>query len=377
MSRPSITRLPSPAIARCCADQDGADRGEPRDQRRGAIDHRRADGGGHVDAVDGHARRVDVDAGAHRPARRRRLRRRAATPRSTRRPGHRAIHRAGVDVPIAERLRHLARHRALARARRAVNRDHHDPILPLWLAAPHVAAQAPAQRPRAALTRLHATAQETPSSCSSSSPCSRSAPGRPCRTCARRRWWSAWPACTASGSTGSPASQNGPRHDARHHHPGARRRDAGPHLRAGDAAGAHRAAHRRRPCQGHRRAAADEAGAAISPSAGTPVVTAEIDDLLHYRITPQLTDALEDAILWVAADRGLRADGRLGVFGVSFAGGLSIVAAGRPQAAPHVAYVVSFGGHGNLPRRGALPLHRRAAGRHASQAARLRRRRRR
>ena len=83
--------------------------------------------------------------------------------------------------------------------------------------------------------------------------------------------------------------------------------------------------------------------------AGTPVVTAEIDDLLHYRITPKLTDALEDAILWVAADRGLAADGRLGVFGVSFAGGLSIVAAGRPQAAPHVAYVVSFGGHGNLP----------------------------
>jgi fermentation-respiration switch protein FrsA (DUF1100 family) len=82
---------------------------------------------------------------------------------------------------------------------------------------------------------------------------------------------------------------------------------------------------------------------------GTPVVTAEIDDLLHYRITPRLTDALEDAILWVAADPGLAPDGRLGVFGVSFAGGLSIVAAGRPKASPHVAYVVSFGGHGSLP----------------------------
>jgi fermentation-respiration switch protein FrsA (DUF1100 family) len=82
---------------------------------------------------------------------------------------------------------------------------------------------------------------------------------------------------------------------------------------------------------------------------GTPVVTAEIDDLLHYRITPKLTDSIEDAILWVAADPGLAPDGRLGVFGVSFAGGLSIVAAGRPQVAPHVAYVVSFGGHGSLP----------------------------
>jgi dienelactone hydrolase len=83
--------------------------------------------------------------------------------------------------------------------------------------------------------------------------------------------------------------------------------------------------------------------------AGTPVVTAEIADLLQYRITPKLTDALEDAIVWVGQDPALAPDGKLGVFGVSFAGGLSIVAAGRPRAAPHVAYVVSFGGHGSLP----------------------------
>jgi dienelactone hydrolase len=83
--------------------------------------------------------------------------------------------------------------------------------------------------------------------------------------------------------------------------------------------------------------------------AGTPVVTAEIADLLQYRITPKLTDALEDAIVWVGQDASLAPDGKLGVFGVSFAGGLSIVAAGRPRAAPHVAYVVSFGGHGSLP----------------------------
>jgi dienelactone hydrolase len=82
---------------------------------------------------------------------------------------------------------------------------------------------------------------------------------------------------------------------------------------------------------------------------GTPVVTAEIADLLQYRITPKLTDALEDAIVWVARDASLAPDGKLGVFGISFAGGLSIVAAGRPKAAPHVAYVVSFGGHGSLP----------------------------
>jgi len=83
--------------------------------------------------------------------------------------------------------------------------------------------------------------------------------------------------------------------------------------------------------------------------AGTPVVTAEIDDLVHYRITPRLPDDLEDAIVWAGSDRTLAPGGRLGVIGISFAGGLSIVAAGRPRAAPHVAYVLSFGGHGSLP----------------------------
>ena len=82
---------------------------------------------------------------------------------------------------------------------------------------------------------------------------------------------------------------------------------------------------------------------------GTPVITAEIDDLVHYRITPRLTDDLEDAILWAGSNRGLAPDGRVGVIGISFAGGLSIVAAGRPRAAPHVAYVLSFGGHASLP----------------------------
>jgi hypothetical protein len=38
------------------------------------------------------------------------------------------------------------------------------------------------------------------------------------------------------------------------------------------------------------------------------------------------------------------------MLGVSFAGGLSIVAAGRPSIRDKVAYVMAFGGHGDLPR---------------------------
>jgi dienelactone hydrolase len=52
----------------------------------------------------------------------------------------------------------------------------------------------------------------------------------------------------------------------------------------------------------------------------------------------------------LATESGLAADGRVGVMGVSFAGGLSVVAAGRPALRDHVAFVFSFGGHGNLQR---------------------------
>ena len=38
------------------------------------------------------------------------------------------------------------------------------------------------------------------------------------------------------------------------------------------------------------------------------------------------------------------------MMGISFAGGLSIVAAGRPALRDHVAVVLSLGGHGDLPR---------------------------
>jgi dienelactone hydrolase len=83
---------------------------------------------------------------------------------------------------------------------------------------------------------------------------------------------------------------------------------------------------------------------------GTPVVTAEVPDLVHYRITPALTDALEDATAWVAAQPALAPDGRVGVFGISFAGGLSIAASGRPRIRDKVAFVLSFGGHADLGR---------------------------
>ena len=85
-------------------------------------------------------------------------------------------------------------------------------------------------------------------------------------------------------------------------------------------------------------------------SMGRIVVAAELPDLKRYRITTDTTQMIEDAASWLASGSGFAPDGRIGLMGISFAGGLSIVAASRPSVREHVAFVLSFGGHGDLPR---------------------------
>jgi alpha-beta hydrolase superfamily lysophospholipase len=83
---------------------------------------------------------------------------------------------------------------------------------------------------------------------------------------------------------------------------------------------------------------------------GVNVMTMALPDLQHYRISPDATDVIEDAVLWLAKQPRYAPDGRVGVLGVSFAGGLSVAAASRPSMRDTLAYVVSFGGHGDLQR---------------------------
>jgi dienelactone hydrolase len=83
---------------------------------------------------------------------------------------------------------------------------------------------------------------------------------------------------------------------------------------------------------------------------GIAVMTMALPDLMEYRITARSADVIEDAVAWMAGQPELAPDGRIGLIGISFAGGLSIVAAGRPSIRDKVAYVVSFGGHGDLGR---------------------------
>jgi dienelactone hydrolase len=83
---------------------------------------------------------------------------------------------------------------------------------------------------------------------------------------------------------------------------------------------------------------------------GVTVVTPDIPDLRNYRLTARVTDTIEDAALWLTTRPDLSGGRRVGMIGVSFSGGLTVVAAGREALRDRVAYVLSFGGHGNLPR---------------------------
>ncbi len=85
-------------------------------------------------------------------------------------------------------------------------------------------------------------------------------------------------------------------------------------------------------------------------STGANVLSMPLPDLREFRITPRSTDVIEDAALWLSANRALTPTGRIGLVGVSFAGGLALVAAGRPSLANKVQLVVSLGGHSDLPR---------------------------
>ena len=84
---------------------------------------------------------------------------------------------------------------------------------------------------------------------------------------------------------------------------------------------------------------------------GHPVLTVELPDLTHYEITSRTTDMIEDAAGWmISRPEYAGPDGRIGMMGISFGGGLSLVAAGRPSISSRVAFAMSFGGHGDLPR---------------------------
>jgi len=62
------------------------------------------------------------------------------------------------------------------------------------------------------------------------------------------------------------------------------------------------------------------------------------------------TDDVEDVSVWLASQPALAPRGKIGLVGVSFAGGLALVAAGRPSLAGKLVLVAAMGSQGDLPR---------------------------
>ena len=85
-------------------------------------------------------------------------------------------------------------------------------------------------------------------------------------------------------------------------------------------------------------------------ASGTTVLSLPLPDLRRFMVTPKSTDVIEDAARWLADERSITASGRIGLIGISFGGGLALVAAGRPSLAGKLDMAVSFGGYGDLPR---------------------------
>ncbi|HSK09290.1 MAG TPA: hypothetical protein VK911_06920, partial [Vicinamibacterales bacterium] len=62
-------------------------------------------------------------------------------------------------------------------------------------------------------------------------------------------------------------------------------------------------------------------------ASGLLVLTPELPDLSRYMVSPRSTDMIEDAARWYADNHALTAGEPIGIVGISFAGGLSMVAA--------------------------------------------------
>lgn len=81
--------------------------------------------------------------------------------------------------------------------------------------------------------------------------------------------------------------------------------------------------------------------------AGIEVMTPELRDLADYRVTPQTVDQIGTAAV-VLSTKMKRP--KVGVMGLSFAGGLALLTACKPAYANNIGFVVAIGSHDDLGR---------------------------
>ena len=80
--------------------------------------------------------------------------------------------------------------------------------------------------------------------------------------------------------------------------------------------------------------------------AGVVVMTPELQDLADYRVTTRTIDVIGDSA--VALSTRMRR--RVGVLGLSFAGGLALLAANRKEFGDSIGFVVAIGAHDDMGR---------------------------
>lgn len=85
-------------------------------------------------------------------------------------------------------------------------------------------------------------------------------------------------------------------------------------------------------------------------ASGLTIVTPAVPELTRYEIVPAATAAIEQTALWLSSETALVPDGKVGLIGVGFSGGLAVVAAGRRTLSNRLVYVLTLGGHHDLPR---------------------------
>jgi pimeloyl-ACP methyl ester carboxylesterase len=79
---------------------------------------------------------------------------------------------------------------------------------------------------------------------------------------------------------------------------------------------------------------------------GIVVLTPQLSDIADYKVTPESTDAIGFA----AHDLSLRLGRPVGVLGLSFCGGLALIAATDPRFSSNIAFVVAVGAHDDMAR---------------------------
>jgi hypothetical protein len=80
--------------------------------------------------------------------------------------------------------------------------------------------------------------------------------------------------------------------------------------------------------------------------AGVMVMTPELQDLADYRVTARTIDVIGDSAMVLST----RMQRRVGVLGLSFAGGLSLLAANRSEFRDSIGFVVAIGAHDDMAR---------------------------